>query len=241
MITSSNKITVVVFDFDNCLALDEETREGSEEIKDRAWLDVFPEYESEKLKSILNKNALNLAEGRSDRKNIVLQILRCFNFPESQIPDEMIRRCDRFNEITQNNIKQIRISDNTMRTLARLSSRFALYINTATPIENVSESLVALKLFGYFKKVYGRPGTKTENLLEIISREKIEPAQMLFIDDQQSGWNIAQKVGCKFVGISTARNKIWHSNPQTFPIIKYLRDLIEIIDKSLSSGEVNLF
>jgi len=64
------KVKVVVFDFDNCIALNETTGEGSEEIKDQAWFEVFAEYAPETLAPVLKAAQLAIAAGIGDRQDI---------------------------------------------------------------------------------------------------------------------------------------------------------------------------
>jgi len=222
-------IKIIVLDFDNCLILNEETGEGSEEIKDRAWFDVFSEYEPDVLAPILDEEKLKVIGGKGDRKDIVEQILKRFEYSESEISDEAIRRCDRFNAIIQDGIKRINVSPATRESLAALSIRFPLYINTATPQGAVLESLRFLDITSFFKSVYGRPGTKISNLQDIIIAESVSPEKILFVDDQQSGYETAKEIGCQFIGIHTKRNRLWNDNPQPFLIINSLSELPKIV------------
>ena len=223
------KVKVVVFDFDNCIALDETTGEGSEEIKDQAWFEVFTEYAPEALAPVLKAAQLAIAAGKGDRKDIVRQILGHFGWPEAQIPDEVTRRCDRFNMIVQENIKRIRISPLVLDSFAELFGRLPLYLNTGTPRENVIETLQTFGLTHFFKDVYGRPGTKVGNLQAIIAAEGIRPDEMLMVDDQPSVYEITKKIGCQFVGIRTKRVRLWHEKSHPFPLISSLAELPNII------------
>lgn len=218
-------VKVIVFDFDNCIVLDEQTRKGSEEVKDRAWFDVFSEYDAKELDTVVEQTKKDIAGGKGDRNDIAARVLKHFGFPEQEIPQEVARRCRRFDEIIQEGIKKISISSATRDSIAELSKNFPLYINTATPREAALESLKALGIAESFKGIYGRPGTKLGNLRDIIAAESIHPDEMLLIDDQESGWKAAKEVGCQFVGMQTARNKPWNENPQPFPIIKSFKEI----------------
>ena|SRR3989344_1618497 len=223
---SQKKAKVIALDFDNCIVLDENTRTGSEELKEEAWLVVFSEHERNILAPALEEAKKIVVGGKGDRKDIVKKICEHFGVPSDQIDAEVLRRCDHFNRVVQESIKTINISKRTHTALADLASRAPLYVNTATPRENVLESMDALGLTQYFKAVLGRPGTKVGNLLEIIAAESIHPEELLFVDDQQGGYLAATEVGCKFAGMHTAKNKLWHAVEQPFPIIHTLDELI---------------
>ena len=71
------KAEVLVLDFDNCLILDPETREGSEDLKKSAWFRVFP-YEPGELSQAIDEAYRQIAGGKGDRRDVVRFVLqRC--------------------------------------------------------------------------------------------------------------------------------------------------------------------
>lgn len=219
---------VLVLDADNCIFLNDKTGRGSEEVKDEAWYLVYPEYSREQLDAAMKaakENLSSFAAGKADRQDLVREVCRYFNVPEKQVEDEIVQRCDVFNRVVQKGIREIGISEQTRTVLAELARRMPVYVNTATPLEAVIESLEALGLFSLLKGVYGRPGTKLSNMQDIIELECVDPIEVLFVDDQPTGWAVAQEVGCRFVGIYTARNTAWHETLQPFSIIRSLAEL----------------
>jgi len=221
----------LVLDLDNCVLLDEKTGRGSEEIKDEAWYVVFPEYSREELDSAMReaKSKLSLATGQADRQDVVREICRYFHVVEDEIGGEVVRRCMAFNQEVQKGIAKIEISEQTRGVLGELSQKIPIYVNTATPQETAIESLSALGLMPLLRGVYGRPGTKLGNIKVIMDAEGLAPNQILFVDDQTIGWSVAQQVGCNFIGIYTARNKLWLETPQPFPIIHSLSELPSLL------------
>lgn len=218
-------IKVLVLDFDNCLILDQKTRKGSEELKDSAWFEVFPEYDPDVLKSVIEAAKKDFAGGKGDRNDLVISLCHHFGIDESKIKEESIKRMNHFDEVVQRGIKEIGIPRKTREFLSDLLSKIPIYLNTATPTENVLESLKLLGLEKIFKRIYGRPGIKLENMKAILASEPVNPNEVLFVDDQESGHQIAEEVGCKFIGIHTAKNKVWHNSLQPFPIIYSLHEL----------------
>ncbi len=220
--------TVVVLDMDNCILLDPDTRNGSEEIKSEAWFEVFSEHPRSELESVLEQVKKEIAGGKGDRKDVVRRICEHFGTSQLEIPKEVERRCKHFNAVVQNGIHAMGISLNVRDALTRLSSRAPLYVNTGTPQQEAIESLSHLWISSLFRGVYGRPDTKVQNLQTIATQESVEPHQMLFVDDQESGWTATQEFGCRFVGIHTALNKEWHSGTP-FPLIYSLAELLDMI------------
>ncbi len=222
------QVKVLVLDFDNCILLDEETEQGSEEVKDEAWFKVYPEYNRDVLYPLLERFKKEIAGGKGDRKDIATKICKHFEFPEARISSEVDYRCERFNSAVQEGIKRIGVSQKTRDALTALYGRVPVYVNTGTPRDGALESLQALDLLTYFKEVYGRPGTKAGNLRDIAAAESVSLDEILFMDDQHSGWLAAQEVGCRFVGIHTARNYAWHNDDQPFKVIRLLSELLEM-------------
>ena len=222
-----SKIRVLVLDFDNCIILDEKTRTGSEEIKDEAWFNVFPEIERVELEPVLEKIKKEIAGGKGDRRDIALRVCNHFNISTAIFGIEL--RCMAFNEFVQNGIKKIGVSERTREAISALSKKIPLYINSATPASAVMESIKALDFQTYFRGVYGHPETKVENLRNIVELEGIAASELLFVGDQESDLVAAVKVDCQFVGMHTARNKTWHNIPHPFPLIFSLAELIPIV------------
>lgn len=216
-------IKVIVLDADNCIFLNEETREGSEEIKDLAWFSVFPEYEHDELGQIVEQVKQEIAGGRGDRNDIARRVLEHFEGPANVKRDAIVDRCARFDSIVQQGISSIAISSATQVELRRLAEQYSLYINTATPRESIVTTLETLGL-NFFKDIYGRPGTKVSNLKDIIHAEGVSADEVLFVGDMQSDHAAACEVGCHFFGMRTKRNAAWGSS-QPFPILNSLSEL----------------
>lgn len=217
---------VLIIDLDNCLFLDEKTRKGSEEIKDDAWFNVFPEYEIKTLKILLEQIKMEVSGGKGDRKDIVLFLLKKNNLDNSD--EEINRRCNLFGKIVKQGILKIGVSKNNIKALELIFKKIPIYANTATPEIQAKEILNDLNLLKFFKGVYGRPKTKLENMRLIIEKERIKPKECLYVDDQESGYLIAREVGCNFMGMHTSKNVKWHININlSFSIIYSLLEIVK--------------
>ena len=232
------QIKAVALDFDNCIILDWETRKGSEEVKDEAWFKVFPEIPRMELEPELEKIKQRIVGGKGDQWDVAWHIILMFSSrltPRTDgVPMHTITephfRCTTFNNHVQEGIKEIGVSEIVRQTLAALSKTVPLYINTATPTDAVLQSLDNLALTKYFKSVLGRPKSKAENLSTmLLSEDLARPTELLFVGDQESDLIAAQKIGCRFVGMQTARNTAWYNTPLPFPLIFSLAELTSIV------------
>ncbi len=88
-------------------------------------------------------------------------------------------------------------------SLAKLTRRYALYVNSATPEEPLRRIVDRRGWRGYFRDVLGRPRTKTENLRLIIAREVVEPSAVVVVGDGLGDLEAAKQCGCRFVGVSS--------------------------------------
>lgn len=220
------KEKVLVVDLDNCLFLDEKTRKGSEEVKDEAWLKVFGECDRKNLELVLDEIKTELSGGKGDRKDITLKVCEIFNLPKTE--EDIGRRCRFFSETVKKGILKIGVSRDNKKALGLISKKIPVYVNTATPKDQAREILKDLDILKFFKDIYGRPETKMENMNLIIKREKINPKECLYIDDQEGGYLIAQEIGCGFKGMYTAKNIKWHiKNKLTFSVIYSLLEIVK--------------
>jgi FMN phosphatase YigB (HAD superfamily) len=216
------KTKVLVLDFDNTIFLDPTTRKGSEEIKDEAWYKVFPQYDRRELEALIEEVKRSIVGGKGDRRDIALAVCRRYHLPASDAD----KYSAKFNEIVQEGIMKVGVSKDAREALAELSGVLPVYINTATPQQPSIESLTALGIIKFFKGIYGRPGTKAGNIKDIIEREGIQPEEITLVDDSPSSYRISQEVGCRFIGMHTARVVEWHKRKQPFPIVHSLKEVI---------------
>lgn len=219
------KIEAVVFDLDNTLLLDPATGEGSEEIKDQAWYRVFAEYNPNLLKPVLENAQKRVLDGMGDRQDIAKEVLLAFRYSVNNLEQESLRKCERFDQIVQEGISKLGISLEVKNFLNQLGFKYPLFLNSSTPLESITRTLKSLEIYDYFTDVYGRPGTKFDNLLKIVAKSTTRAKPVLCVDDSEAGYLAASAVGCQFIGIRTNRNKIWHQRTNPFPTVSSVLDL----------------
>lgn len=92
------------------------------------------------------------------------------------------------------------------RSLSRLSRRYALYVNSATPEAPLRRVIERRGWAGYFRGVLGGPRSKTENVRSILHQEQVDGRDAVFVGDGQRDLAAAQAGGCRFVGIRNDTN-----------------------------------
>ncbi|MBP9760243.1 MAG: HAD family hydrolase [Candidatus Pacebacteria bacterium] len=220
------KIKVVILDFDNTLILDEVTGRGSEDKKVEVWYQVFSEIPADRLATLMIDLQKQIAGGRGDRKDIVRALCREIGVTDEMLEAECGVREYAFDEQVQKGVLEVGMSDENKQALRALATQYSLYLNSATPLEALERSLKALGIRDAFVQVYGRPGTKEENLHAIVAHSGVNVDNMLFVDDQPKAGEIARTVGCQFIGMRTAGVTTWPEGIQTACSI---RELVKVL------------
>lgn len=204
MVFDPTNVKVVVCDVDDVLI------EGSEDAKDAAWFPIFGEISKEKLAPVIKEAQQKILGGKGNRKNIAHDVLIRFVFAPAEAKEklehEVERRCELFDNEVQTAMRRIGVRPEARAALLLLKKRFPLYVNTGIPVEALLRTLQNLRISELFKKVYGTPGTKVENLKHIAEDEHVLPGELLFISDGEKDFEAAEEFGCPFVGVGTHRN-----------------------------------
>jgi phosphoglycolate phosphatase len=90
--------------------------------------------------------------------------------------------------------------------LLALGATRPLYVNSATPVDSLRRAVVRRGWRGRFRDVLGRPPDKVANLRLVLAREKMVPAEVAMVGDQQRDLDAARAVGCAFVAVASDGN-----------------------------------
>ena len=215
-------ITTIVFDFDNVIVLGKDGT-GSEEIKDATWPEVFG-TDWERVKDAFPVFLKKWSGGKGSRFDIVRDALTHLNF-QGDTEREVSRLCDDFNWRVQEGILKLGVLPETREFLVKLSKRFPMFINSATPVAAMRETLAKLGIGNVFTEVYGQEGGKEESIRHAMRAVgETDPEKTLFVGDLPTDFEAAKKVGCRFVGAATKRNG-WKERPQEFPVVTTVSEL----------------
>jgi len=192
---------VIVLDFDGVVV-------ESNDIKHRAMAEIFRPY-TEKYEEIMayhrGHNAVNrFVKFRHIQENILAQPY-----------DEKLtgRWAAEFAALTRRQIISCPFVTGAEEFLKYYSRAYPLYLASATPHEELGIILAARGLTGYFKEFFGAPKPKTATFAEIAAREKIEPAELLFIGDSAEDQRSAAAFGCRFVARQSDHNFVESGAP----------------------------
>jgi phosphoglycolate phosphatase-like HAD superfamily hydrolase len=203
--SAERNIKVIVLDFDGVIV-------DSEQGKRDAWQGLFTDSPDpwgfswsgintdELVGEAMQKWIHGSAAG--SRYEIISHVMDAAQYPKSE--DRIREYANRYDARVQTLVRHTGISKETESALASLSQLVPLYLNSATPEDNLRESVRTLGISGYFKDVLGKsPGryenSKIENLRIASSREGVPLGNVLYVGDAESDFRAAEKAGSQFV------------------------------------------
>ncbi|MFH1820690.1 MAG: HAD-IA family hydrolase [Candidatus Nealsonbacteria bacterium] len=213
-------IKVIVFDFDGVIV-------DSNQVKYDAWFEVFPSGEE------IKKTVIQVLDKHRERsrffiiKEILIELKNKGLLDFDNIDVEVFFYAKKYNDIVESETINCKEVKGAKESLEPLLKRFPLYINSGTPLDKLKLIIQQRSLSVFFKNIYGSPGSKIENLSEILRREKIKGSEVLVVGDGWSDLESAQKFGCKFIGI---RNSFNNFIAQDFDILDDLQNLPNLVE-----------
>jgi phosphoglycolate phosphatase len=184
------RIRAVVFDFDGVLV-------DSNEVKRQAFFEVFRDYDgsAEVVVSLL------ASDGVIDRYDVIQGVLSQLEVdlpPRAQVARKL---AEEYNAICEHHAATCAEIEGAATALATLAAEYQLFVNSATPEQPLRRIVAGRSWDRFFRGVFGRPSTKTENLRRALSASSTTPQDLLFVGDSRSDMLAAREVGCQFVGV----------------------------------------
>ena len=208
-----NGIAKIVFDFDQVLV------EGSDEVKQATWPLVFKKYGGRYVEPLAIAQKRDGHGAGGDRYTMMESVFKALGEPEDVIARLVAEGAQVFDEHVQIGIGKIGVQADTRAMLERLSRRYRLYVNTATPREPFLKTIDLLGIGHWLSGVYGRPFTKVQNLEAIAADGVCSPNRaILFVGDSPNDYLAAKEFDCWFIGLIEPRND-WASKKQDFPVV----------------------
>ncbi len=85
--------------------------------------------------------------------------------------------------------------------LKEFSRKIPLYVSSTTPQEELMHIIAARGMEPYFRDVFGDPPVKKADAIrEILQREQLSPAEVVFVGDALSDYRVATEAELTFLG-----------------------------------------
>jgi phosphoglycolate phosphatase len=114
--------------------------------------------------------------------------------------------------------------------LAEFSQKVPLYISSVTPQDELRKVVSERGLGLFFVDIFGDPPCKkTEAIQEVLKREGLLPAELVFIGDSQSDYQVAMEADVEFI----ARNSGLPFDADGIELYRDLYEIAEVVRKRL--------
>jgi phosphoglycolate phosphatase-like HAD superfamily hydrolase len=114
---------------------------------------------------------------------------------------ELDRLCEAFSRLVLDGVVAAPEIPGALAFLRRWHGRVPLFVDSATPDQELAVILKRRGLDGYFEAAYGSTRTKAENLASILAAGGYAPEKTLFFGDALSDHAAAQACSARFLGI----------------------------------------
>jgi phosphoglycolate phosphatase-like HAD superfamily hydrolase len=184
-------VRVVVCDFDGVVV-------DSNRLKHEAFVRLFPAEMRPVVDGVL-------AEAREQsRIEIIGRILTGARGRAD--PETVASLAEDYDREVTASIRAIGVRPGVRETLADLTQRYQVYLNSTTPEASLRRTVTALGLAGFFRDVRGGPASKLDNLSSIMVTAQAAGADVVVVGDGESDLASARARGCVFVGIPNEFN-----------------------------------
>ena len=193
-------IKVIVFDFDGTIV-------DSNGLKYEAFFSLFSS--DKRYEGIVRRVLEDFREETrlAIIKRILLRYREEFSFQFEDMDIEVASYAKRYNDIVEEGAAACPEIPGARRSLELLSGQYPLYVNSVTPVGPLRQIISKRSLDPFFKDVCGAPGTKVENLKDILSREGVRGREALVVGDGQTDLESAKHFDAAFIGIRNNFNR----------------------------------
>ncbi len=180
-----------VFDFDGVLA-------DSVEVKTRAFEALYLGHGPDVAARVVEHHRAN--GGMPRREKFAHYQAEFLGRPADQAELDLL--CAAFSRLVVDKVAEADEIPGAGAFLRAWHGRIPLYVDSASPDEELAVVLSRRGLDGLFSGVYGSRRTKRENLEDILGQGGYAPDRVLFFGDAASDLNAAKACGTGFAGIA---------------------------------------
>tara|TARA_B100001093_G_scaffold512934_2_gene583812 strand:+ start:14468 stop:15142 length:675 start_codon:yes stop_codon:yes gene_type:complete len=192
--------SILIFDFDGVLV-------DSVHIKADAFAELYSPYGSEIVEQVVTHHLANGGMSRYDKFNHYHNVF--LNMKRDQF--DLDKLLNQFSTIVVDKVIACPEVPGAENFIKENYLQHKLYINSATPQNEIRQIVLARGLQKYFCSVLGSPASKSENLANIrVMNHEVPSSDFLFFGDAFSDFEAAENNNLDFVGIANSMDSVLH-------------------------------
>ncbi|MBI3251917.1 MAG: HAD family hydrolase [Candidatus Omnitrophica bacterium] len=204
-------IRAVIFDFDGVIL-------QSAGIKTEAFRELFHEDFPGHLQKIMDYHRANMGISRHVKFRAIYDGI--LHLPLSL--EEERRLGQRFKDLVYRKMLKAPFTPGAFEFIKRRSGRYAFFIASGAPLEELRAIVKERKIEGYFREIHGSPAVKEDMIHDILSRHGWGPEEAVFIGDAESDQRAAKSARVRFIGcVGEDPSALKHCD-------RFLRDLTDL-------------
>lgn len=181
-------IKAIIFDFDGVIV-------ESVNVKTDAFAKLFEEEGKEVVGRVVRYHLDNTGVSRYDKFRYIYRDILKRPLGE----DKFKELCGRFEKLVLDEVIKVPYVKGALEFLKDGARKYAFYITSATPQEELKIIITRRGLSKFFKAVYGAPKNKADAVREIIKEAGLGLQEVVYIGDAASDYNAARDNGISFI------------------------------------------
>ena len=209
-----NDINAIIFDYDGIIS-------ESVNVKTKAFAKLYSKFGDEVVNKVINHHENNGGISRFEKFKFYHE-----NFLNIKIDKMQIDKLSlEFSSIVLEKVINSPYVNGAELFIKNNYTKYDFHISTGTPEEEIQVILNRKKIRKYFKTVHGSPEKKYNHVSKILTENKYNPNNVVFIGDALSDRDAARKNKINFIGRYTTSKEIKNE--------KYLIENFNDLDKLL--------
>ncbi|MCZ6500111.1 MAG: HAD-IA family hydrolase [Gammaproteobacteria bacterium] len=190
-------LDAIIFDFDGVLV-------ESVDIKTQAFAALYADHGEKVVAQVEDYHLRHGGVSRFDKfRYFQIEILGRPPLDDREVSD----LAGRFSKLVVERVVSAPMVAGAQKFLDHCRDRVPLFIVSGTPTSELDEILERRKLRQYFEGIRGSPGTKAENISELLLEHDINASRCVMIGDATADYEGARSNCVKFLGRVTENNE----------------------------------
>tara|TARA_Y100000741_G_scaffold350402_1_gene320468 strand:+ start:2609 stop:3244 length:636 start_codon:yes stop_codon:yes gene_type:complete len=189
--------SIYIFDFDGVLV-------DSVKIKTESFALIYKPFGIKVVNKVINHHLENGGMSRFDKFKFYHKNFLNINLNKDDLSILNIK----FSSLVKNKVIKAPEIPGATQYLFELNKNKRVYVNSATPKNELLEIISKRGWSNYFIDILGSPKSKTENIQYIIDKEKRDLKEFVFFGDAINDYKAAKKIGIDFVQLKTNNNEL---------------------------------